>query len=363
MCKHSIILIFLFLPNFNEFFYFITPALFLLCFYNFFFRINSILVKNSQNGTIYNNNISVNFLQVLINFGIFICFLNYIYFYTIRGVNRSIWFNHFIFNNFSIYMLYIFIFVGFVFLFLIKTISKKNNLIKTHDYVLSIISLIFLLPYLFCVNSIICFLFFLELISAILFYKLVSSKIFYKNSIIKSNHNDVPQNYINMVFFQYWVTFFSTIFIIYFYINMFSLFGTSDWSTLQYCNIYDKKKNSISANIYLLLFFFIVSVFLKLGIAPLHLFKVEVYNGLPFITIFFYTTFYFLIFFIFFIFFIFDYLWVFTQQMWLCFYFFTLFGSLCVTVLLFDVSLIKAFFAYSTIINSIGFLIIIISSF
>ena len=124
--------------------------------------------------------------------------------------------------------MYTFIFVGLNFLFLLKTTSKKNNLIKTHDYILSITSLILLLPYLFCVNSIICFLFFLELISAILFYKLVSSKIFYKNSKKKNNSNNLPQNYINMVFFQYWVTFLGTIFIIYFYINMFCLFGSSD---------------------------------------------------------------------------------------------------------------------------------------
>jgi hypothetical protein len=119
--------------------------------------------------------------------------------------------------------------VGFLFYILLKQVSKKKKIIKSLDFLLSISTLIFLLPYLFCVNTIFTFLFFLELLSTILFYKLLSSKIWYKsnnkNNIVVNN---LPQNYINMIFFQYWVTFFSTIFIIYFYINMYNLFGTSD---------------------------------------------------------------------------------------------------------------------------------------
>ena len=112
----------------------------------------------------------------------------------------------------------------------------------------------------------------------------------------------------------------------------------------------------------MLLVLFIIGVFIKLGVAPLHLFKIEVYNGLPYITIFFYTTFYFLIFFLFFLFFLLNFLNIFLQQIYLVFFIFIFFGCVYTIVLLFDVSFIKTFFAYSTIINSIGFLSVFIAS-
>ena len=189
----------------------------------------------------------------------------------------------------------------------------------------------------------------------------MSSKIWYKNNNKnKSIDNNLPQNYINMVFFQYWVTFFSTIFIIYFYTNIYYIFGTSDWNCIQFYNLQYKKTQTTSINITLLLFVF--GVFIKLGIAPLHLFKLEVYNGLPYITIFFYTTFYFLIFFLYFLYFLLNFLGVFLQQIFLFLFLFIFFGVMYIIILLFDVNYIKTFFAYSTIINCIGFLFVFISS-
>lgn len=49
------------------------------------------------------------------------------------------------------------------------------------------------------------------------------------------------------------------------------------------------------------IFSFLIGLVLKIGITPFHLFKIEVYRGIPFLSIFFYTTFYFLNYFIFFI--------------------------------------------------------------
>jgi NADH:ubiquinone oxidoreductase subunit 2 (subunit N) len=143
---------------------------------------------------------------------------------------------------------------------------------------------------------------------------------------------------------------------------MYNIFGTSDWDYIQYYYLYTDKKNINNMNLNLLLTLFIFSVFIKLGVAPLHLFKIEVYNGLPYITIFFYTTFYFLIFFLFFLFFLLNFLNVFLQQIYLLFFFVIFFGVTYTVVLLFDVGYIKTFFAYSTIINSIGFITVFISS-
>ena len=109
-----------------------------------------------------------------------------------------------------------------------------------------------------------------------------------------------------MVFFQYWVTFFSTIFIVYFYINIFFLFGTSDLFLVQLLSNVGDQSTDLNISIRVLVFIFIFSIFFKLGITPFHLFKVEVYKGVPFLSIFFYTTYYFVVFFLFFLFFLSD---------------------------------------------------------
>jgi NADH:ubiquinone oxidoreductase subunit 2 (subunit N) len=166
-----------------------------------------------------------------------------------------------------------------------------------------------------------------------------------------------------MVFFQYWVTFFSTIFIIYFYINIFYVYGTSDWFVIQFLNTLDVENNNTNVAIFkLLIIIFLLSVFFKLGITPFHLFKVEVYKGIPYLSIFFYTTYYFIIFFIFFLFLLSDYLGAFITQYYLFLVLLLFLGSIYVIILLFDVSFLKAFFTYSTIINTIGFFVVFLSS-
>jgi len=111
----------------------------------------------------------------------------------------------------------------------------------------------------------------------------------------------------------------------------------------------------------LLVVVFLLSIFFKLGVTPFHLFKIEVYKGIPFLSIFFYTTYYFVIFFIFFLYLLSDFLTFFIPQYFLFLTLLLFFGSLYTIVLLFDVSFLKAFFTYSTVINSIGFLVAFIS--
>jgi hypothetical protein len=100
-----------------------------------------------------------------------------------------------------------------------------------------------------------------------------------------------------------------------------------------------------------------------MGIAPLQLFKIEVYKGIPFLTLCFYTTMYFFAYFSVTIILMYD--WFFSNMN--CFWFFMvlflIFGILHVMTLMFDVSFIKAFFAYSTVINAIGFFVLLISTF
>jgi NADH:ubiquinone oxidoreductase subunit 2 (subunit N) len=112
----------------------------------------------------------------------------------------------------------------------------------------------------------------------------------------------------------------------------------------------------------ILLVIFLTSVLFKLGITPFHLFKIEVYKGIPYLSIFFYTTYYFVVFFIFFLFLISEFLAFFVNQYFLFLTLVLFLGTIYVSVLLFDVSFLKAFFTYSTIINTIGFLVAFVAN-
>ena len=278
--------------TFNDFYFFLSPILLLLFLWVYFFKLNTNLQKVNKNNTVCINILKINPNTTFVNFYLLLLVLIFIGSYTVHGKNNIVWFNHFNLNNFTVNLLFMFLFISFTTFFIINIVTKKTNLVKSIDYLFSINNLVVLLPYLFFVNTVFTFLFLLELVSVVLLYKLISSKIWFKNNnSLKNVNNNIPQNYINMVFFQYWVTFFSTIFIVYFYINVFYLYGTSEWFMLQFLNTFSLNNTLTDTNVTrLLILVFILSVFFKLGITPFHLFKIEVYKGLPFLSIFFYTT-------------------------------------------------------------------------
>lgn len=100
----------------------------------------------------------------------------------------------------------------------------------------------------------------------------------------------------------------------------------------------------------------------KLGIAPMQLYKLEIYKGLPILTIYFYTTFYFLSFFSFFMLIYIQYLTAYIHLNWLILFIITILGAIYIIPKLFDVSNFKLFLAYSTIINSLIFLIVVLAT-
>jgi hypothetical protein len=349
--------------SFNDFYFFLNTFLLLFCLWLLFFKLNTNLIKITPQNSTNTNPIKVNSNNIFLGFYYYLVFYKLFDIYFVRGKNSLVWFNHFQLNNFTINLLFFCTFFGLFLFFILRCISKKANLIKSIDYLFSINNLLLLLPFLFVVNTIFTFLFLLELVSVILLYKLISSKIWFKNfEKSKQLVNNIPQNYINMVFFQYWVTFFSTVFIVYFYTNIFYMYGTTDWFLIQFLNSVECYFFGFSINLLrLLLIIFLLSVFFKLGLTPFHLFKVEVYKGLPYLSVFFYTTYYFIVLFVFFILLLSDYLYSFTMYFYYFLLFLLLFGSIYIGFLMFDVSFLKAFFTYSTVINTVGFLMLFVS--
>lgn len=349
--------------TFSDLYLVFNPVLLLAGVWCFFFKINTSSTK-SLDGVVDISILKINPNNSFSTFYYYTILLMLFTVYTSHGKNALVLFNHFNMNNFTIFVLYIFLIVSFSIFLLLKLVFKKTNLAKSVDYLFSVNNLVILLPYLFFINTVFSFLFFLELVSVALLYKLISSKIWFKGTAHNKNMvNNIPQSYINMIFFQYWVTFFSTIFIIYFYINIFYLYGTSDWYIMQYLSVVTLD-NSLVFGLYqkLTISVFIFSILFKLGITPFHLFKVEVYKGIPFLSIFLYTTYYFTIFFSFFLYFLSDFIGALVTHYYILFVISLFVGTVYTVVLLFDVSVLKAFFTYSTVINTIGFLIVFISN-
>lgn len=160
-----------------------------------------------------------------------------------------------------------------------------------------------------------------------------------------------------MLFFQYWAAFFSSIMFTYVILMYLYLYNTTEWVVLNFLNLIQITSLTLDyTSVTLINFVLIIAFLLKIGLTPVHLYKLEVYKGLPYITIFFYTTFYFLVFFLFFFLLLLNYIGVFILTYWYLLIVFILLGIFYTMNLLFNVNLLKIFFAYSTIINSLGFI-------
>lgn len=296
-------------------------------------------------------------------------FINYVYFFifvlTFKSDYTIFWFNHLKLNNFLLNIQIVILFLSVLIIFLTKQL-KNSNINYNIDYFSSIFNLIIFIPIMFLSNSLYTFLFLLELNSLLILYKFsVSRNWFNKNNFFNKNNNTfdrlLPKSYLNMLFFQYWANFFSSMLLMFSIFNIMYIFGSSEWYILNFL-IYTDNFNLYSFK-YSYIFFlwlpFFIGLFFKIGFTPLHLFKIEVYKGIPFISIFFYTTLYFLSFFLFFVLIVFYYINSFKIYWNLFFLVFIILGLLYSIILLFDVNLIKSFFAYSTVVNVLTFIIIL----
>lgn len=321
----------------------------------FFFRINFLKIKLIKN---FDSNVE-NYNNLNFNLGYYRLFLvNYIlmyftlYFY--KGEESIFFFNSFLINNFIHNLIFSIMTINILFLVSLYFIFKINNYNINLTFIL--FNIIVTIPLIFITNTMLTFIFILELISCLLFYQFISSKSMFldKKNIKKINY----KNYLNMIFYQYWVNFLSTIVLFYSLSVTYYVLGTTEWFVI---NFVSEFKDVLNTNSYLLkinINIFLVAFFIKLGIAPLQLFKIEVYNGLPYLVIFYYTTFYFLVFFTFLFVLFFKYIPNTLHYISNTVFFIVFFGFIYSLSTMFNQKNIKSFLAYSTIINSLIFLLV-----
>lgn len=145
-------------------------------------------------------------------------------------------------------------------------------------------------------------------------------------------------------------------------LNIYFIFGTTEFIVLDILCYINNNISYFNNNIFLLFVFlpFLLGFLVKLGFTPFHFFKIEVYKGLPLVTLLFYTTFYFFVYFLFFVILVCVHISFLKFMISTLLYISIFFGALYIISLLFDITSLKSFFAYSTIINSIMFLSLVI---
>ena len=212
---------------FGDYYFLGAINIFFLYIWVFFFLCNNYFLKKQNfNKKIYNiNTIKQRYTNVFLYFYKNVIMILLFLFFLLRGKNLLILQNHIYLNNFNLSYFYIFyFFVFFITNFKLTLVFSKIFLNK--DYIFSIINLTLLLPLLFFVNTLFTFIFLFELISCFLFYNLLSSKLWYNK--LSNREIKTPSSFINMIFFQYWVTFFATIFIVFSYINVFYFINSTE---------------------------------------------------------------------------------------------------------------------------------------
>lgn len=355
--------------NFNDYIFILPFGLILFFITLAFFKNNTIsnLIKNTKNdkkkikNKISKKNYNFIFLKQIITY--FCLLISQIFFY--RGYSEIFWNNHFFLNNFYLFLINFILLLVILIFFIIYNLSI-TKLFFSVDFIYSVASICATLPLIFLSNTMFTFYFILELTVCLIFYKFSASRFWFRNplKLYSANYLEkfseiTPKSHINMLFFQYWVSFFSTIMLLFFFINIEFYFNSTEWCFLNFSTFFVLNKKEF----YLYFFMFIIGFFLKIGITPFHLYKLEVYKGLPFITIFLYTIFFFTGYFLYFSILMLYNFNKFFSFYWVSIFFFILIGTMYVIFLLFDINFLKNFFAYSTIINVVSFLSLIISNF
>ena len=226
-----------------ESFYLISP-LFWFFFLNwfFFFKTNfyTVRIKAVKNDNLKKTNVNKKFhFSIIIYWGLLNIIPLVMLVLTIRGVSGLFLWDHLNANNLTINIIIFILVFNILFLILIFFL-KFSKISYNTDYVFALLNLNNFFPLLFLANNLFTMFFVLEVNSTVIFYKFIMSKIWYNRTKTNQKSSDnildknISQNYINVLFFQYWTTFFSSTIFLFILINIIYLFGSTDFFFLNF---------------------------------------------------------------------------------------------------------------------------------
>ena len=277
------------------------------------------------------------------------------------GPTLTAWFGHILFSQFQFKIVYVLttFFLTYLAAFSISTHYSSTN---TYDYVATLFSFFVWLCLIFFSNNLFTFIFFLEVLSALVMLLLVtstfSSQYFY-NNLSYSNHSyfqtSTPTALLQTLLFFFWVALISSLTLFVFLLLFYIRFLTFDWNIADSVFLFiietGNLKALFSASFAWLLA--LVCVFMKCGIAPLYFWKPSFFKGMSLNSLFFYVYIYYFSIFMYFIYVLFFYL----NELFLLNVYLVVAILLCATVSISSILLesyyVKAFLALSSILNSV----------
>lgn len=292
-----------------------------------------------------------------------------LYFYTLHLFEGLYFYRHLHLSNFTLSLCVYLLCIGAAsHAWLHKTVMSGRYRELNLDYIVSLLLLFLYLPFIVLSNTILTLFFFLELASTLVLYNFATSQNWAgltkrkANSAASSQTLTTSKYFFNVIFFQFWASFFSSTLIIYAIINFYLFFGTTEWFYLNFLTrVALVSGHQVPIALRLSICILALGFILKLGVAPFFAYKVEIYKGLPLYALFFYSIVYFVVFF--------------TVAVVIFTYYFSLGGALikpigsmfltlaCLSMILFmfDSQALRNFFALSSLVNAINFLILILA--
>jgi len=296
-------------------------------------------------------------------------FLNIINIWILKTPVVSIWSNHFLINNYNLKMVY-FIFFIFLFILLVYTTVFYMSSKEVYDYYMVIINFNLWMVILHSTNSLFSVLFVIEVLTTLVLLlntvSVFSSAYFNLNlklSYYDFNHKNLPSSFIKSILFYFWTSLLSSLFLYFFLIFFYQRINTFDWYVVEYIFTYFINFTSLTSlmKFSVIWYFLIFSFFLKCGLMPYFIWKPTYFKGVPYYTLFWYITYFYLFLFIFIVQLLTNYFSIIFYQYIYLISIFVLVGLLFLNLLILETYYIKSFLAISSILNSTYLIFILIN--
>ena len=344
-------------------FFFVQSAfLFTALFYSYYFftislNFNKLFTTTKTKNLPKLNTVPVNF--IFLQLCCIFILLQTLFIDSIFITETSFFNKNFLITNFSLNLFFAALLLNGTVVFFLKKIVIFKLINLSLDFIYSIGLICLIAPYIFFQNNLVSLFLFLELLNILFFFNFVT---LYTSTRVKNSKNskNIYTNFLNLVFFQFWISFFSSILLLWAILHIFMIVGTTEFF---FINFFFNNTQSFSYNTTFISCVFFFAFLLKIGVAPLHFLKIELYKNLSYLNIFLFSCYYF-IYFIVYIFYLFflklPNLTVATSWALLLL---LIFAMCTFFFAIFDATFFKTFFAFSTILNFLNALSIIYCNF
>ena len=298
--------------------------------------------------------------QTYINWVFSIGLVYWFYFICLKTHEVLLWSNHLHLSNSTFGFVLFLGFLSIAVQWCLKLFTKLENNNLGGDYAVSITQLCLYLPFLILANTALTLFFFLEAAAILIFYNFISTR----SLVLTKSNNDsaITKYFFNLLFFQFWTSFFSAALILYGIINLYLFFGTTEWVYLNFLIPIVLSSGNSQSNLSILITFIVLlsGFWIKLGLAPFFSYKIEIYKGLPLTTIIFYSIIYFAVFssaiFIFF-----GYYFTMALAALKVFNLFLCGFSIMLFLVIFDSQALRNFFAFSSILTATNLILVLLA--